>query len=81
MDFFDIYNINSDKKRSKTDNDWKGHSLFLNLTEMVIGLNYSHCQKSSKKEFQKILNEVRVGKCSKEIAQKLMMLHKSNFYD
>ena len=79
--FFDIYNINSDKKRSKTDNDWKGHSLFLNLTEIVIELNYSHRQKSSEKEFQKILNEVRVGKCSIETAQKLMMLHKSNFSD
>ena len=79
--FWDIYNDDSDKKKSKTDSDWKGHGLFLGLTENVIELNYSHRQKSSEKEFQKILSEVRVGQCSKETARKLMMLHKSNFSD
>ena len=69
------------KKRLKTDNDWKGHSLFLGLTENVIELNYSHRQKASEKEFQKILSEIRVGQCSKETAQKLMTLHKINFSD
>ena len=79
--FWDIYNNNSDKKRSKTDYDWIGHGLFLGLTEIVIELNYSHRQKSSEKEFQQILNEVRVGQCSKETARKLMLLHKSNYSD
>ena len=79
--FWDIYDNNTDKKRSKTDRDWKGHSLFLGLTENVIELNYSHRQKASEKEFQKILNDVRVGQCSKETAQKLMRLHKINFSD
>ena len=79
--FWNLTNDETKNRRLNSENELKGHRLFLDLTDSVVELTQSHRQDESEQNFSKILDEVREGQCTSSTAKKLMRLHNASFLD